>query len=196
MLFTRAFKERIAAGEITLTYRVWRQPRAKVGGRYNIPPFGAIEVTAVSRTHLGEVTPAEARDAGFEDVDGLRAQLKTPGDTEVYRVAFHFLGSTPVKQPQSHLLAEADLDGMATRLTRMDGDAPWTRRTLTLIGMQPGTRAGDLAPDVGQDTPVFKRNVRKLKALGLTESLEVGYRLSPRGWQVLDAVGKSGCTQP
>jgi hypothetical protein len=27
----------------------------------------------------------------------------------------------------------------------------------------------------------FKLNVRKLKALGLTESLEIGYRLSPRG---------------
>jgi hypothetical protein len=27
----------------------------------------------------------------------------------------------------------------------------------------------------------FKTNVRKLKELGLTESLEVGYRLSPRG---------------
>ena len=31
------------------------------------------------------------------------------------------------------------------------------------------------------DTQPFKRDVRKLKALGLTESLEVGYRLSPRG---------------
>jgi predicted transcriptional regulator len=31
----------------------------------------------------------------------------------------------------------------------------------------------------------FKANVRKLKALGLTESLEVGYRLSPRGEAVL-----------
>ena len=31
----------------------------------------------------------------------------------------------------------------------------------------------------------FKLNVRKLKALGLTESLEVGYRLSPRGKSLL-----------
>ena len=28
---------------------------------------------------------------------------------------------------------------------------------------------------------MFKRDVRKLKELGLTESLPVGYRLSPRG---------------
>lgn len=38
---------------------------------------------------------------------------------------------------------------------------------------------------LGWDTPAFKTHVRKLKALGLTESLEVGYRLSPRGEAVL-----------
>jgi hypothetical protein len=33
----------------------------------------------------------------------------------------------------------------------------------------------------------FKLNVRKLKELGLTESLEVGYRLSPLGEAFLRA---------
>ena len=32
----------------------------------------------------------------------------------------------------------------------------------------------------------FKVNVRKLKGLGLAESLEVGYRLSPRGRALLE----------
>ena len=32
----------------------------------------------------------------------------------------------------------------------------------------------------------FKSDVRKLKALGLTESLGTGYRLSPRGQAWLD----------
>ena len=37
----------------------------------------------------------------------------------------------------------------------------------------------------------FKRDVRKLKELGLTRSLEVGYELSPRGRAYLDgAVGE------
>jgi hypothetical protein len=35
------------------------------------------------------------------------------------------------------------------------------------------------------DTPGFKRRVRQLKELGLTESLETGYRLSPHGERVL-----------
>ena len=35
----------------------------------------------------------------------------------------------------------------------------------------------------------FKRDVRRLKELGLTESLEVGYRLSPRGRALLARLG-------
>jgi hypothetical protein len=37
----------------------------------------------------------------------------------------------------------------------------------------------------------FKANVRKLKGLGLTESLEIGYRLSPRGRAVLRHLGSN-----
>jgi DNA-binding IclR family transcriptional regulator len=52
---------------------------------------------------------------------------------------------------------------------------------LDLIAEHPGVRAPDLAATLGMETLPFKRDVRKLKELGLTESLEVGYRLSPRG---------------
>ena len=37
----------------------------------------------------------------------------------------------------------------------------------------------------GLEKDVFKPRVRRLKELGLTESLEVGYRLSPRGEDAL-----------
>ena len=47
-------------------------------------------------------------------------------------------------------------------------------------------RAGDLADELGLERLAFKTDVRKLKALGLTESLPVGYRLSPRGQAWLD----------
>ena len=68
-----------------------------------------------------------------------------------------------------------------TRLARYDAHGPWTRETLELIAARPATRAGDLAAELGRERLPFKADVRKLKALGLTESLEVGYRLSPRG---------------
>jgi hypothetical protein len=42
-------------------------------------------------------------------------------------------------------------------------------------------RAPDLAAVLGRETLPFKRDVRRLKELGLTISLPVGYELSPRG---------------
>ena len=61
---------------------------------------------------------------------------------------------------------------LTAKLARMDKNAPWTRKALELIREKPGTRAGDLAPAFGWETPRFKTQVRKLKAQGLTESLE------------------------
>jgi hypothetical protein len=55
-----------------------------------------------------------------------------------------------------------------------------------LIAARPDVRAPDLAASFGLETAVFKRDVRKLKALGLTLSEPVGYRLSPRGRAYLD----------
>jgi hypothetical protein len=63
----------------------------------------------------------------------------------------------------------------------MDRRGPWTDTVLRLIAERPGVRAPDLAASLGRETLPFKRDVRKLKELGLTESLEVGYRLSQRG---------------
>jgi hypothetical protein len=54
-----------------------------------------------------------------------------------------------------------------------------------MIHDQPNTHAAILAQQIGLDIPSFKPWVRKLKALGLTESLNPGYRLSPRGEKVL-----------
>ena len=52
---------------------------------------------------------------------------------------------------------------------------------LELIRDNPGVVSTVLAEQRGQDRPAFKLDVRKLKELGLTESLDVGYRISPRG---------------
>jgi hypothetical protein len=69
---------------------------------------------------------------------------------------------------------------------------------LELIAAQPEVRAVELAAELGQEKLPFKRDVRKLKELGLTESLNPGYRLSPRGRAVLrELTGeRPGRTQP
>jgi hypothetical protein len=83
-----------------------------------------------------------------------------------------------------------ELQTLRERLRRLDARAtePWTFRVLELIETHPALRAADLCKKAEQERVPFKINVRKLKALGLTESLEVGYRLSPRGRALLQAI--------
>jgi len=52
---------------------------------------------------------------------------------------------------------------------------------LDLIAGHLGVPARILADRLGREKLAFKRDVRTLKELGLTHSLEVGYELSPRG---------------
>jgi predicted transcriptional regulator len=74
------------------------------------------------------------------------------------------------------------------RFDRASKDGPWTVAVLEVIRDRPAVRAPDLAASFGRETQPFKRDVRKLKDLGLTESLEVGYRLSPRGRAFLETL--------
>ena len=84
----------------------------------------------------------------------------------------------------SDALSADDVAEIGRRLDRLDRAAshgPWTRQTLDLIATRPAVRAPDLAASLGRETQPFKLDVRKLKALGLTTSLRVGYEISPRG---------------
>ena len=81
-------------------------------------------------------------------------------------------------------LSAADVDALTKRLHSMDARSPagpWAFEALALIGKRPGVVSTVLARQIGMERFAFKANVRKLKALGLTISLDVGYRLSPRG---------------
>ena len=55
---------------------------------------------------------------------------------------------------------------------RLDRMGPWTYEILQAIAEHPEVRAGDLAESFGRERLDFKRDVRKLKELGLTESPE------------------------
>ncbi|NKC01190.1 MAG: hypothetical protein GKR90_22205 [Pseudomonadales bacterium] len=183
MLFKKDQKIAIRDGRQTLTFRRWASPQAKIGGQYNIPPFGAIEVIAIAEISLNDISTREAQRAGYEDLAEANTRLKDDGKT-LYRIEIKFLGTAPVKIPDR---STPQPDAMSEILAKLDRWASWSYKTLAMIHADPGTRAGDLAPNVNQDTPTFKRNVRKLKALGLTISLETGYQLSDRGIAALDA---------
>ena len=107
----------------------------------------------------------------------------------LYRIDFGALRPDPrVALREAATMTLTEGEAIRARLGRLDtatADGPWTRRALEAIRDCPGQRAADLCRAVGQERLPFKVNVRKLKALGLTESLEVGYRLSPRGAALL-----------
>ena len=190
MLFTAKFKDGIRAGKITASYRTWRRPQAKVGGRYNLHPDGVIEVTGLERIDPARISDRQARAAGFENAQALREFLNT---TElVFAVTFDYLGSGQVRRPETGSVEAEELDALARKLAAMDNRsrAPWTTALLDTLAANPGVRAGDLAPAFHWETPRFKQQVRKLKALGLTLSLETGYELSERGRQLRKQLGK------
>ncbi|HWK27884.1 MAG TPA: hypothetical protein VNS09_15070 [Solirubrobacter sp.] len=173
--------EGIAAGRVTLAFRRWERPRMKAGSR-QVTSIGVIEVTSVARVDVPD--EADARAAGYASGEAvLRAFAGRPGD--LYRVALRVAGP----DPRVALRAVPPDDALFERLDRM---GRWTYEVLAAIAAHPGLRAPDLAASFGRETLPFKRDVRKLKALGLTESLPVGYRLSPRGAAVLERRARTG----
>jgi hypothetical protein len=185
MLFTRDAAAGFADGTITLTFRAWTKPQAKVGGRYRT--WGLLlEVDDVRLVDPMKITGAEARRAGSPTAEELRRRLEEHGhDGRVWRVEFRCLGADDriVRRDDATLDSEK-LATIEARLMRMDQSGTtgaWTRKTLELIGSYPGVVSTTLARRMKIERPEFKIKVRKLKELGLTESLEVGYRLSRLG---------------
>jgi hypothetical protein len=137
---------------------------------------------------LGRITAAEARAAGHDSLESLREHLAT-GEGVVYRVQLHYAGADPrgVLREETELDSEA-LARLQEKLARLDArsrQGAWTWATLRAIARHPGLYSGDLADQLGFERMWLKAQIRKLKELGLTESLEVGYRISPRGEALL-----------
>ena len=183
--------ERIAAGEVDVAFRWWTKPTVKAGGTLQTA-VGQLAIRSVERTTQASVTPQDAERAGFESRAALlKAFPRKPG-SRLYRVEFALAGPDPrIALRERAELTNEEVEETSRRLARYDANGAWTRETLELIAAKPEVRAGDLAEQLGQERLPFKANVRKLKALGLTESLEVGYRLSPRGRAYLDRAPKT-----
>ena len=175
----------IRDGSVTVAFRRWTQPRVRVGTKLRTA-VGLVEIVSVDEVDPGSITDADAWASGLASPDALVEVLdQRPGD-RTYRIGLRYAGVDP------RIALRADLDDLAAVRARLDAiDArsprgPWTRSVLELIARHPETRAADLAPLLGRERLPFKADVRKLKELGLTESLRIGYRLSPRGRAVLD----------
>jgi hypothetical protein len=191
MLFNARALEGIAAGEIDLAFRRWKRPTVRAGGTLRTRA-GVLSIDSVEPTSQRRISAEDAARAGFASRAELLRSLRPEG--RLYRVEFHRIGDDPraALRERSEISDQerAELDVRLDRMDRSRGE-PWTRRLLELIAARPETLAAELAASLGKEKLPFKRDVRKLKELGLTESLLVGYRLSPRGRVYLEGATAS-----
>lgn len=191
MLFRKSFLEGIRSGAITLAFRRWQRPSVRAGGSL-LTPIGQLDIESVERVSSNRITAADARRAGYESRELLLQELQQRTQGEIYRIELGSLRPDPrVALRKIPATTGSALRSLRDGLRRLDAraiDGGWTLRTLEVLSAHPGVRAGDLCARVGQDREQFKRNVRKLKKLGLTESLGTGYQLSPRGKAILGSL--------
>jgi hypothetical protein len=194
MLFAGSDRDGVANGKITAAYRRWAEARV-VEGRIYRTNAGRIQIDSVRQVNpdLIDDNDADVAAADRRNAKDVRRRLRGADDQPTFLVKFHLVEGP---DPRDELAAQSelspdDLEELRTRLAGFDEfsrQGPWTTDTLKLIQSKPATRAADLAAELGRETAPFKLDVRKLKNLGLTYSLEVGYELTPRGTAYLSSL--------
>ncbi|HEY2314316.1 MAG TPA: ASCH domain-containing protein [Streptosporangiaceae bacterium] len=92
MEFSRELRDAVIGGDITVSIRLWRRAKVKVGGRYPVGP-AVIEVDSMELVPFGSIGAEDVRRAGELDLESLRRRAAHAGpiaaDTPVYRIEFH-----------------------------------------------------------------------------------------------------------
>jgi hypothetical protein len=95
MEFSAELREQVLAGDITVSFRLWRRAQVKAGGRYRVG-HGQIEVESVEIVPFSAITAADVRRAGEAGREALRERAAHSGpisdDTLLFRVEFHPVG--------------------------------------------------------------------------------------------------------
>ena len=95
MEFSKELRDDVIAGDITVSFRLWRRPKVKAGGRYPVGP-AHIEVDSVELLPFAAITAADVRRAGEPDRETLRRRAAHAGPitdgTLLYRIEFHVVG--------------------------------------------------------------------------------------------------------
>jgi hypothetical protein len=200
VLFEQRLREGIHDGRIVLAFRRWKRCQVVAGHRYRTG-MDLVEAVAVDVVRPGDIDAAQARDAGYASAAELIAGLRGDESLPLYRIAFRRLDEPDPRDvlAASASLGEDELAALRARLRRMDAASsrgPWTTAALEQIAARPATSSAELAATMDWPRPDFKLHVRRLKALGLTISLDVGYRLSPRGEALLAALSAAAPAGP
>jgi len=94
MQFSRELRPRVAAGEITVSVRLWARPQVRPGGTHVVPGTGTtIQIDDVELLPFHAITDDDVRASGEPDRESLRTRAAHAGpianDTLVHRISFH-----------------------------------------------------------------------------------------------------------
>lgn len=185
-MIPRALMDGLVAGELDLAFRRWTR-RMHVPGGTQRTAYGVVRFEEVEVVDLDAVTEDDARRAG-QPLERIRSVLAQK-EGDVYRIRLSYAGEDArVALREKARLTPRQRDELVAKLAAMDARSkrgPWTRQHLELIEARPEELAETIAASIGREKLPFKADIRRLKELGLTESLRPGYRLSPRGRALL-----------
>jgi hypothetical protein len=184
MLLNQATLAGVEAGQIDLIFRRWVRPTVRAGGTLKTS-IGLLAIESLKEIDLQRITQQDARRAGFGSPREVQDFLNERRGGKDYRIQVRLSGPDPrIALRNQGKLTAPERQMLSDRLARLDASSrhgAWTHRVLQAIEQFPELSAGELAERLQCDKERLKLDVRKLKNLGLTESLHPGYRLSPRG---------------
>jgi hypothetical protein len=92
--FSRELRPDVLSGDVTVTFRLWRRPKVKAGGRYRVGT-GQVEVDAIELVPFASIDEADLPRSGETDLESLRRRAAHAGpirdDTLLYRIEFHIV---------------------------------------------------------------------------------------------------------
>ena len=179
-----AHLEGIRQGKISLAYRKWKTAAVKSGSELRTA-VGVLHIHKVDKIQADQINDHDARQAGYKDAVTLLTELDKR-DGQLFRIRLSYQSEDPrIALRTNDELPPEEMEKVFQRLKSMDRKTPWTAKVLQTIAGHPEVRAADIAHMTGFEKEWLKIHIRRLKDLGLTESLDTGYRISPRGKIVL-----------
>jgi hypothetical protein len=146
----------------------------------------------VAATAPTDTVPEERSGAQRPNASRRAGPRASKGGERIFRVRLSWVGEDPRVQLRTAVPDATELAVITAAVKALDAgkrSGPWTRQILEWIRDNPGVISTELAALLGREVAPMKADIRRLKALGLTESLRIGYRLSPRGAAYLESLG-------
>src|SRR5216684_1316566 len=97
MEFSRELRDGVMSGDITVSFRLWRRPKVREGGRYPVGP-ALIEVDSVELMPFDSITEADIRRSGELDRESLRRRAAHAGPIAAARCSTASSSISPIRE--------------------------------------------------------------------------------------------------